>query len=181
MKRFLVNVCAVAIILCCLVMALLTSAYGQGKSPPQNVNVVNTPSVKISGTVPVTGPVRETINFSFAITTVSEGPDTFGKETITFQNPATVETVFALCNRGDNDSYYLALNGYASTSTTATGSGDAQINSSQGYILGPIPNNTTASYPLNVPVGTKLEVTWVILSYPVFTSLYCNVEVVFHY
>ena len=181
MKRFLVNVCSVAIILCCLVMALLTSAYGQGKSPPQNVNVVNTPSVKISGTVPVTGPVRETINFSFPITTVSEGPDTFGKETITFPNPATVETVFAFCNRGSNDSYSLVLNGYASTSTSATASGDAEIKPAQGYILGPIPNNTTASYPLNVPVGTKLEVEWVILSFPVATALYCNVQVVFHY
>jgi hypothetical protein len=180
MKRLLVNVCSVAIILCCLVMALLPSAYGQGKNPPLNVNVVNTPSVSISGTVPVTGPLKEIINFSFPITKVFEGPDTFGKETITFPNPATVETVFAFCQQDGYSPYYLTLNGYASTSTTATVTGDADKNSAQGYILGPVPKNTTA-FPLNVPVGMKLEVEWVVFSVGIPISFYCNVEVVFHY
>jgi len=183
MKRFLVNVYAVTAILCFLVMALPTFAYGQLKIPPLNVNVQNTPSVKvttlppvnIAGTVPVTGPAREIINFLFP--TISGG-----KETITFTYPATVETVFAFCNPGSNEPYYLLLNGYASTSTTATVSGGATINTSmQAYLLGPVPfPESTAAFALNVPVGMQLDVVWsAATSTP--GSYDCNVEVVFHY
>jgi hypothetical protein len=197
MKRVLVNVYTVAATLCFLMMALPTFTYGEPKNPPLNVdvvntpsvnvttlppvkisgtvpvfgsvNVVNTPSVSISGTVPITGPAKEIVSFSFIL-------EQDGKATITFTNPATVDTVFVFCNLGNITPYSLLLDAYASTPSTVTVTGAEQKVFLQPYILGPIPNNFTAAYPLNVPVGEKLDVLW-----SASGQGSCNVNVVFHY